>query len=631
MLYYLINIFISALVFFGVFYFHSGDIYLHYSYSLFFPIYIAVSFLFSIYFTSETYAIKDRTQSAILQFIFTLFSLSLVVSLSDYFNIPRYFILLIVTIPITIRWLMGFFPQVADDTGQDYNSARAGFQLKRLSVSFVLLILAFTIALYFKTGRIAYYTWLEQIVLLLIGMWWVSSHVTRKFYALNDQNIYYKIAPIIKSQALFLLFSSGVYYFLKLDFFSRQLFFGTIGVFSLLETTVFLIVFMNRKSKKNVYTDEFYPVDQDITIISDTDGKTNRSITNNCLSKMSLFIKNEKLISFINDTFKCAQMECNQGSFSYLTTKTLENYKAIKNESQCILVNLTPINNILSINTFLLTMHQKIQTNGVLVGSFSPLEEDYKRLRDKMPRFLYTLISPIHFLLYRIFPKIPIIGTIYDFITQGRGRFLSKAEVYGRLSYSGFKLLDSTLIDHQLFFMAQRKESISNEPNPSFGPLVRLKRVGYGNEIITIYKFRTMHPYSEFIQKDVFDRNSLAFTGKFKDDFRITSWGKIMRKLWIDELPQIYNWVRGDVSLVGVRALSKHYFSLYPKELQKLRVQFKPGLIPPYYSDMPDNFDEIISSELRYLNKKIKNQFTTDLIYFLQAFNNIVFRGARSQ
>ena len=154
MLYYLINLFISALVFFGVFYFHSGDIYLQNSYSLFFPIYIAVSFLFSIYFTSETYAIKDRTQSAILQFIFTLFSLSLVVSLSDYFNIPRYFILLVVTIPITIRWLMGFFYQLPNNTGQDYSSARADFQFKRLSASFVLLIMAY-LGIILETGELS--------------------------------------------------------------------------------------------------------------------------------------------------------------------------------------------------------------------------------------------------------------------------------------------------------------------------------------------------------------------------------------------------------------------------------------------------------------------------------------------
>ena len=631
MLYHLFNFSISSLVYFGVFYFHSGDIYLHNSYSLFFLIYIAVSFLFSIYFTSEKYTIKDRTQSALMQFIFTLFSLTLVVSLLEFSDISRYFIFFVAAVPVIIRWLTGFYYQIPEGTVQDDDSTKPSFQFNRLTVSFFILLVAFIIALYLKTGRFYYYAWLEQIVLMLIGLWWVSGHITRKFYVMNDQNIYYTIAPLIKSQFIFLLISSAVYYFLKLDYFSRELLFGTIGIFSFLETSIFLIVFMKNRSKSKVYTYEPYSMDQGVSSIPFTEGKVIQSFAKSCLSKMHHFIKDERLIRFIDNTYKCTQKECNLDSFLYLTTKKLENFQGIKDESQCILVNITSINNILSINPFLLTMRQKIQSDGVLVGSFSPMEEDYKRLRDKMPRFLYTLIIPLHFLLYRIFPKIPIISIVYDFITQGRGRFLSKAEVYGRLSYCGFKLMDSIMIDHKLFFIAQRKESISTEPNPSFGPLVKLKRVGYENEIVTIYKFRTMHPYSEFIQKDLFDKNSLTVTGKFKDDFRITSWGKVFRKLWIDELPQIYNWLRGDISLIGVRALSQHYFSLYPKDLQKLRVQFKPGLIPPYYADMPKNFDEIILSEKRYLNKKIQSGFLTDLIYFLNALNNIVFKGARSQ
>jgi lipopolysaccharide/colanic/teichoic acid biosynthesis glycosyltransferase len=139
-----------------------------------------------------------------------------------------------------------------------------------------------------------------------------------------------------------------------------------------------------------------------------------------------------------------------------------------------------------------------------------------------------------------------------------------------------------------------------------------------------------MHPYSEFIQKDLFENHSLNPYGKFKYDFRITNWGRVLRKLWIDELPQLYNWIRGDVTLVGVRALSEHYFSLYPKDLQELRTQFKPGLVPPYYADMPKSFDEIIESERKYLDKKKAKPFSTDFIYFFEALMNIVFRGARS-
>jgi lipopolysaccharide/colanic/teichoic acid biosynthesis glycosyltransferase len=59
--------------------------------------------------------------------------------------------------------------------------------------------------------------------------------------------------------------------------------------------------------------------------------------------------------------------------------------------------------------------------------------------------------------------------------------------------------------------------------------------------------------------------------GKFKDDFRITTWGRVLRKLWIDELPQFINFFKGELSLVGVRALSDHYFQLYPKDVQELR------------------------------------------------------------
>ena len=55
------------------------------------------------------------------------------------------------------------------------------------------------------------------------------------------------------------------------------------------------------------------------------------------------------------------------------------------------------------------------------------------------------------------------------------------------------------------------------------------------------------------------------------------------------------------MKLVGVRPLSQHYFSLYTKELQDKRILCKPGLVPPYYADMPKNLDEIIASEMRYL------------------------------
>ena len=169
------------------------------------------------------------------------------------------------------------------------------------------------------------------------------------------------------------------------------------------------------------------------------------------------------------------------------------------------------------------------------------------------------------------------------------------------------------------------------EEFPSFGLIVRLKRIGSGGRTFRVYKFRTMFPYSEFIQKEVFEQNSLDKSGKLKNDFRRNGIGNFLRKLWLDELPQIYNWLKGDLNLVGVRALSEHYYGLYPKDLQELRIQFKPGLVPPYYADMPKTFDEIIDSERNYLLAKKEKPLATDVRYFWKAFVNIVFRGARSK
>ena len=139
-----------------------------------------------------------------------------------------------------------------------------------------------------------------------------------------------------------------------------------------------------------------------------------------------------------------------------------------------------------------------------------------------------------------------------------------------------------------------------------------------------------MHPYSEYIQDYVYQQNQLQLNGKFKDDFRLTSWGKVFRKMWIDELPQISNFLRGDISLVGVRPLSEHYFSLYPRDLRELRIKFKPGLVPPYYADMPKSFDEIVDSERNYFLRKRKHPFRTDIKYFFKAVYNIIFKHARS-
>jgi lipopolysaccharide/colanic/teichoic acid biosynthesis glycosyltransferase len=141
---------------------------------------------------------------------------------------------------------------------------------------------------------------------------------------------------------------------------------------------------------------------------------------------------------------------------------------------------------------------------------------------------------------------------------------------------------------------------------------------------------RTMHAYSEYLQQYVFETSSLQEGGKFKDDFRVTTVGKFMRKTWIDELPMLINLMRGDLKIVGVRPLSKHYFGLYTPEMRDFRLKFKPGLVPPFYVDLPKTLEEIQESERRYLLAYQKHPFITDFVYFWKALYNILIKKARS-
>ena len=115
------------------------------------------------------------------------------------------------------------------------------------------------------------------------------------------------------------------------------------------------------------------------------------------------------------------------------------------------------------------------------------------------------------------------------------------------------------------------------------------------------------------------------------NDFRVTTWGSFCRKIWLDEFPMFINVFKGELKLVGVRPLSKHYFGLYDPGVQDRRTKYKPGLIPPFYYDMPKDLESIQASEIKYLDSYDKNPFLTDFRYLFVSVWNILFRHVRSK
>jgi hypothetical protein len=283
------------------------------------------------------------------------------------------------------------------------------------------------------------------------------------------------------------------------------------------------------------------------------------------------------------------------------------------------------------INKFLEGLNAELGLGDTLLISVETTEGRYRRRISRLPLLVRPLYFAHDFLWHRIFPKVKLTQPFYYRLTSGRDRHISLAEALGRLYSCGFTAVDLQESEHISLITAKKSGEPAFDMNPTYGPIITLKRVGLHGKIIEVLKFRTMHPYSEYIQEYIFENNRLAEQGKFANDFRVTGWGSFMRRFWLDELPMLWNFVRGDLKIVGVRPLSLHYFSLYPEDMQKLRVSVKPGLIPPFYADLPVGFDAIVESERRYILKCKKAPISTDIEYFFRALYNILFQRARSQ
>nr|WP_321451539.1 sugar transferase [uncultured Carboxylicivirga sp.] len=206
----------------------------------------------------------------------------------------------------------------------------------------------------------------------------------------------------------------------------------------------------------------------------------------------------------------------------------------------------------------------------------------------------------------------------------------SKAEVMGRLVNAGFTIIDFRNIKDTLHICVMKIALPKIEPANNNRFIIPMERIGKGGNRVKVYKIRTMYPYSEYLQEYVVGMNGYNTKGKPKDDFRLTRLGKFLRKYWIDELPQLFNLLKGDLALVGVRPLSEARFKELPEDIRQKRVQFKPGCIPPYVSLLMADNKGNIEAERIYMEEKEKYPYTTNIKYFFLAVYNILTGKIRS-
>lgn len=142
---------------------------------------------------------------------------------------------------------------------------------------------------------------------------------------------------------------------------------------------------------------------------------------------------------------------------------------------------------------------------------------------------------------------------------------------------------------------------------PNASPIFVQDRVGKNGKVFRFYKFRSMVPNAEAKLQEVLNQNEMdGPVFKIKNDPRITHFGRFIRKTSIDELPQLFNVLRGDMSIVGPRpALPREVAQYTDYERQRLLVT--PGLTC-YWQVQPNrnalSFDAWLALDLKYIQER---------------------------
>lgn len=148
-----------------------------------------------------------------------------------------------------------------------------------------------------------------------------------------------------------------------------------------------------------------------------------------------------------------------------------------------------------------------------------------------------------------------------------------------------------------------------------FAPIVKIQspgpvfyaqtRIGRNGRRFRFYKFRTMVVGADDMKKDLMEKNEMdGLMFKLEEDPRIFGVGKFMRKYSIDELPQFWNVLKGDMSLVGTRPPTEDEFEQYELH-HRARLGMRPGLTGMWQvsgrSDIKD-FEEIVALDTQYIS-----------------------------
>ena len=205
--------------------------------------------------------------------------------------------------------------------------------------------------------------------------------------------------------------------------------------------------------------------------------------------------------------------------------------------------------------------------------------------------------------------------------------------ILGRIIYGGLSSLAisfAEMLRNYTETLTERIRTIRLFPEIDPEDIFYIKySLGKGGKPIKIYKFRTMVKNADKMDYIIGQYDSY---GNPIRDPRVTRLGRFLRKVWIDELPQLFSILKGDIKVVGIRPMRECDWERYPADLKEKALRFKPGLMGVQYATLrQENFEEHIRFFHKYLDMKERRPFLTDVYFFFRILYYIFFKGVRSE
>ncbi len=520
----------------------------------------------------------------------------------------------------------------------------ANFSFYFFLTEFALITGTFLMIYYYKRGTVSLSDEYRAIFVIFYFVWIFIGLFVHKFQIPPAKNYLKTLWLFIKATLIQIsVLSFFVFTFRVLEY-SRVILFGSVLLFALFEYLVVTVLYLYKKPQEgdetqlDLFTAHLITEPLAPPVIPESERVLSEKYKIDTLQVEAVGLRKKlknvylrtmpEIFTFLEETIDLHSVDLMTAEI--LKSSDSYNVEVFPENSLDFFLNLHTVNDFRRMNNYFITVHQKLRDNGLFIGHFETFTKRRQRIFKKYPFYLASVVYFFDFIWKRVFPKLPFFQKIYFAASKGKDRVFSKAEALGRLYFCGFKVIALEEIDDSIYFVVAKDHRPATEQNPSYGPLFKMKRSGKEGKPIYVYKFRTMHPYSEYLQEYITSRNGYAVNGKIKDDFRATAWGKFLRRYWLDELPQLINVAKGEMKLIGARPLSNRVFREYPEDIKKMRVKYKPGCFPPYVALLMQNMEASIEAERIYLKEKEKHPILTDWKYLYLALYNILTNKIRS-